>query len=211
MMNFRVLKTNIINTLGAAEAGRFQTIGYQRERTAAGESLNNLRMATVYYYKGDFPVSNSGRMGPLQHDVTYNINLRVSEAGSGDIALLNDPASTPVQRAAALQAFNEAALLADNSFDELAEIVFQILMDNRNYDFGMDKGTIADRWISGIQKDDPLSEGEYVVITGSMPLMCRTVENIEGDVGTPADTFDTTLVVSDDEHTKAGVKVVNTT
>lgn len=209
-MNFRKLKAKLIETLGSAEAGRFRTIGYQHQKTAASEIIGTLRSVVIYYNQSQFLKPSSQMLGSVQHEVQYKIDLRVSEAAAGDIAILNNVGSTPLQRAAALSSFQEATARADEAFDELAEIVYQILEDARNYDYGMDKGLISNRWISEIQKDPIESEGEYVVITGTMPLMCRLVETIEGDEGTPADTIDTTLIISDDEQTKAGKTIINT-
>ena len=43
MMNFRVIKASLIdNVIGPAEAGRFTTIGFQRQSKSAIESLTKV-------------------------------------------------------------------------------------------------------------------------------------------------------------------------
>jgi hypothetical protein len=208
-MNFRTLKSAIISILATAEAGRYVTIGAQRQSTAATEITDNSRTVQVYYDNGQFRESAGRIIGSVTHAVTFNIDLKVSASASVDLAVLNAVGSTPAQRAAALTALQESSAKADEIFDELVEIVFQVLMDARNYDLGQAKGVVADRWIPSIQKNEPLPQGELVVLTGSMPLMCRTVEHITGETPSAATTIDTTLIVDDDEDTKAGKTVIN--
>jgi hypothetical protein len=208
-MNFRILKTAIIEILSAAEAGRYRTIDSQRQSTAASEVVNNLRTVQVYYENGQFRESSGRMIGSVMHEITFNIDLKVSSPASVDLSVLNNITSTPVQRAAALVALQESSAKADEIFDELVDIIFQVLMDARNYDLGLEKGIISNRWIPNIQKNEPLPQGELVVLTGSMPFTCRTIEYITGEDPSPADTIDTTLVVDDDEDTKAGKTVIN--
>lgn len=211
MMNFRTIKDSLINNvLGPAEAGRFQTIGFQRQSKSAEEVKGNLRTAQVYYSSGDFPKSSGRNSGTAQHDVAYRVDLTVSEPAKGDIAVLNNPGATAVQKAAALLAFQEGSQLVDDSLDELIDVVYQILMDARNIDMGLDKGIVASRWISGVQKDQPIPQGDLVVLTGSMRLTLKTPEVIVGDVGTVGNIFDTVIDLEGDDVEKTGVTVDNT-
>jgi hypothetical protein len=216
MMQFRKNKDAIVTILGNAENGRYQTVGFQRQTKSADEVLGNDRMVQVYYSAGDFP-KKSGRInGPNQHDMTFNIDLTVSRAAEGDLSILQNPASTSGEIAAALLLFSEASELADQSIDELINIVYQVIMDAQNIDFGLTtgsppvatRGVVSNRWIDQIQKNDPVPRGEYVILTASMKLTCRGVELIDGDSGIPGEkVLDTQIDIEGDDVEKAGVTV----
>lgn len=200
MMNFRTIKTNIVNLLAAAEVGRFVTIGFQRQGSSANIAKGNNRTVQVYFQNGDFP-KNKGRLtGPVQHDITYIIELTTAAPAKVDLSVLDNLGSTPAQKSSALAAMKESAEEADNLFDELAEIVYQILMDARNIDLGS-SFTVANRWIPNIRKDDPLNRGELVTLTGTMSLTCSIDEQVTGDTPVDGDkVFNTTTQVSYDEN-----------
>jgi len=209
MMQFRTLKDNIITILGAAAAGRFVTVGFQRQSRSADEIKDSSRTVQLYYSSGDLPRGSAGLTGPAKHVITYRIDLSVSKAAVGDLSVINNPAATPVQISAALAAFQEAADLADQSIDELIEIVYQILMDARNVDLGFNAGGVADRWLSNIEKDNPLPRGDLVVLTASMRLTCSVSEDVLGDSGTAATEFDNVVNIEGDDVEKTGVFVDN--
>lgn len=205
-MAFRTIKSSIVSILGSAEDGRYQTIGFQRQVKGADEVLDNLRFVTVYFSSGGFPKSSGRNTGVTQHDITYRIELTVSKAAEADLTTLNDPNSTDTERAAAMIAMEEASFLADASLDELFDIVYQILMDPRNYDFGQPKGKVANRWVDQLQKDDPVPQGELVVITGSALLTMRASEDIVGETGTPGNgIISTTVDIEGDDVERTGV------
>jgi hypothetical protein len=208
MMNFRKVKTSIENILIKAENNRYVTVGFQRQSKSAIESLDFSRMVQVYYSSGDFDKSAGRLNGPVQHDVTFNIDLTVSKAAEGDMSAIINPSATQQDIIDALANFSEASQLTDESIDQLINIIYQELMDAENYDLGMDVGIVSNRWINRIQKNDPLPQGEYVTITASMQLMCRMVEIVEGDTGTPGGkVFDTVVDIANDDIEQTGVKV----
>jgi hypothetical protein len=210
MMRFREVKQSLINNvLGPAEAGRFQTIGFQRQKKSAEENKGNSRTIQVYYNSGDFPTSRGSLQGPNQHDLTFKIDITVSEPVGADLSVLRDNLSTPAEKAAALLLAQESAERADNSIDELFEIVYQIVMDARNINLGIDTSNfrVANRWIGQIQKDDGLENGDLFVITGSMQLTCRVSEDVTGDTPTLADTIETKIEFDGDPNENTGVTV----
>lgn len=210
-MQFRLNRDAIESILVAAEAGRYQTVGFQRQNVSADEILDNLRKITVYYSSGLFPKSSGSLVGPTQHDQTFNIDFMASKAAEGDLDVLQNPASTPSQIATALSQFAEASKLVNESIDELIDIAYQVLMDARNIDFGLAPGTIANRWINNIQKNDPLPQGEYVILTASMQLTCRSVEVVTGDPGVSGlKIFDTVIDLEGDDIEKTGITVQET-
>lgn len=210
-MNFRIIKDGIINkVLFPASAGKFIVIGSQKQSRDAVETLNLKRTVQVYYSASDFP-KGSGRLnGPVQNNLTYRIELMVSSAAKGDLSVINDENSSAAQIATAIAAFQEASDLVDCYFDELVEDVYQIIMSGLNCDLGLPKGTISNRWIKAVQKDQPESRGGYVTLTGAMNLTCSTAEQVPGDVGITAGIFDNTIDIEGDDVEKTGVTVDNT-
>lgn len=207
-MNFQIIKGNLVSILQTAEGGRYRTIGYQQQGQSAIETLDNERSIQVYFSNGLFKKSGGSRIAYVDHTMTFRIEMTASKASEGDLAPLENPASTPAERATALAAFQDAAALADDSLDELIEIVYQIIMDARNRDVGLDPaGVLADSWIDQIQKDNPIPRGEYVAITGLMQFTCKMNEDLTGDPGTTAgNIIDTEIELETDDVGKAGTQ-----
>ena len=207
-MMFRTVKDSIVNNvLGPAEEGRFVTIGFQRQSKSANEVLDMSRLVQVYFAGGNF--DKPGRKIELAHDITYNIELTVSKAAEGDLSVINNPNASQAQISAAIMAFQEASDLADTSIDELIDIVYQILMDAQNIDLGMVAGEVSSRWVTGIKKNQPVPQGEYVILTASMSLTCRVAEEVSGEVGV-AQTGKPYLTVVDidgDNNEKTAIQV----
>ena len=212
MMKFRKIKLSIIdNVLGPAEAGRYRTIGYQKQNTDVEDVLGNNRTVQVFFSSSDFPKNASGLQGPFKHEVSYRIELAVAEESAVNLAALKDENATDADREKAWKSFVGAGDAADDSFDELAEIVFQVLMDARNIDLGMFIGDAPDRWVGQIRKDEPEPTSEYVMLTGAMMLTCSPSEEAGGDPGvTVASIIDTTVDLEGDDIERAGVKVTTT-
>jgi hypothetical protein len=207
-MQFRTVKAAIVSVLGAAEAGRFRTIGHQSQSQGAETIKGSLRSVRVYYGAGNFPKNSGSITGPNQHDISFNIELAVSEPTKVDLAVLDNPASTDGQRAAALLAATEADELADASFDELADIVYQILMDARNSEFGL-QDEVANRWVQSINKDQIGRVGGLCTVTGTIQLTLRVAEDIVGDVGVGLEGIDSQIKV-ENQDAVTGVSVTLT-
>lgn len=208
MMNFRQIKDRILNILGSNANGRFQVIGYQRQNKNASELTGVLRTAQVYYFAGDFPKGKSGLTGPVQHEITFRIELTAAAAAAGDLATIKNAVSTAQQKANKLLAFQSAAQRCDCSLDEFFEIIYQILMDGRNLDVGMNPGEVSNRWVQRIEKDDIEDKGELVVLTGSMDFSLNTIEQILGDTGGVSGDllYDVTIDIDGDDTEQTKVK-----
>jgi len=183
MMNFRVVNAALINILGSATAGAFRVIGYRGQGHDSEEVRNLKRMVQVYCAFGDFPKSAGRQTGPAQHVLTFNIDFSVSSAARVNLAAINAPGATSLQIATALAGLQEASYEADVLLDELIDLTYQIVMDGRNFDLGMDKGVMSSRWVTRIQKDEPQPVGDLVTLTGRMVYTCQTVEEVAGDTG----------------------------
>lgn len=207
-MTFATVSKNITAILGTAAAGRYRVIGYQSQSDDANEYKNSNRLVRVFYSEGNYPKNSGGISGPVMHDATFDIELSVTKAAEGDLATLNDPLATPVQLQAALAGVKHAEQAANESWDELYEIVFGIIMDARNVDLDMPVGEIADRWIAQLKKDEPLKFGSLVMITGIAQLEVRMDEPILGETGTESgQIYDTTIDIDNDDNERTGVSV----
>lgn len=208
-MQFRITKKNLVTILGNAARGRFRVVDHQVQVIDSTEILGDNRRVQVFYGEGDFSKSKAGQTGPVQHEPTYRIELGVSAATEVNLAVLNSETSTAAQRSAALSAFKSSAKLADDSIDELFEIVYQILMDGRNVDLGEEGPpyVISNRWVESFRKDSPVPQGEYVELTGSIQFSCQMIEAITGDTGKDAvqPAFDITDDLDGDDNEKTGV------
>jgi hypothetical protein len=212
MMRFREVKEAIINVLGAAATanGTYRVIGYQDRNRAAEEALGDSRLVEVFCSSGDFPKSAGDIGGTMIHDPTIQILLTVASRSLVDLSVLDDPGASDAARAAALLAAKPATSIADDSMDELIELVYQVLMDAAERDFGL-TDLVANKWIPSWRKDAPLNLGEYVILGANMTLEFRVDEEVDGDSVVPADVIDTTLVVADengdDTNGKAGYQL----
>ena len=212
MMNFEIIEDSVINNvLGPAEAGRYITIDYQKQTTDLEDVLDNFRTVQVFYSSSDFPKNASALQGPFKHEISYRLELSVSKRAEVNLAPLVDEGSTDEEREKAWKSFKESGAAADKSFNELVRIMFQVIMDARNIDLGLEPGFATDRWIGQVRKDEPEVTGELVALTGTMLLTCSTSEEAGGDPGvTGAHTIDTTVDLEGDDVEKGGVKATTT-
>ena len=207
-MMFRVIKDSLINNvIGPAACEKFVVVGFQRQSKNALETVDQLRTVQVFYAASKFPKSSGRLNGPTQNDLTYRVEFTVSSAAKGDLSVINDPASTVEQVSKAISDFQEASELADCSFDELVDDVYQIIMDARNTDLGLDRGSVSNRWIDSVIKDQPQPKGSHVTLTGYMELTCRTAEQVPGATGVPGGINDITIDIQDDDVERTGVLV----
>jgi len=219
LMNFQTLKRSIIeNVLVPAEAGRYFTIGHQRHRASA-EHINANRQVTLYYSEGTFPDGAAQSYGDVIHTPTFLVELLVATSAEIDLATLNDETASENDKAKALRAMSEASTRADEQMDDLIAIIWNVLMDARNEQMGVDPPKdrpdlkmIASRKVDQIRKDTPSQDGEFFVLSASMRLTCRLEESIHGvSLPEPGDvTFDSDITLDGDSALQ-GVEVTNPT
>lgn len=213
MMRFRVLKKNIIDLLGEKAADSFKVIGYQRQVKSAKDLKEGRRLAQVYFEQVTYPESAGRLRGKVTGNYTYAIELSLAAPAKMDVQKIldaadeADPEVAEQMRAHAMQSFVESAEVADEAWDEFAEVVWQILMDSTQYDFKMDKGTISNRWITEIRKDDTLPVGEQVLLTGRLTFTVHLLEEVQGASGVQGEMIDLGLRVREDLVARTGVIV----
>ena len=207
-MNFEKIKFSVVDILAAGANNCFVVVGHQRQGTAAEERTGFNRSVQVFWSASDFPKSSGSIGGDRNNDATYRIELTVAAPAQGDLRTLSNENASAAALSMALSALKEGSAVADASLDDLVGLVYQILSDATNKDMGQAIGEVADPWIGTAQKDDPLFEGELVILTASMFLTLRTVETITGLTATPAgDIQNTTLDIVDDDVEQTAVSI----
>ena len=208
LMNFETAKANLVTILGDAAAGQYQVVGYQPQGLSGAQVLDNSRIVQVSSQNATLPKDRAGLTGPFDMDTTYIIGLTVSASTKGDLATLDNEASTEGDRATAIAAMILASENADRQWDELARLVIQTLFDGRNVDVGfVAPYPVQGRWIPGWEKDQPKESGQHAVVTGRILFNCMISEIAPGATPTPAGALpmDADLVI-DGDTAKAGTQ-----
>ncbi len=208
-MVFRQVKSYLVAQLEAEAAGRYQVAGYQKQVISADDVKDALRLVQVFWERTDFPAASYRQSETRTTEATFRIRLITAAGAEIDLVTLNSDASTSAQKKAALLAISNAAARADDSFDELAEIVYQIIEDATRRKLGTSGGIVSNRRLSSIDKDEIEEQGDLVVLTGSAVLTVRLEESITGGTTTPLTTIDLTLTQEGDDVGKAGVEVTH--
>jgi hypothetical protein len=157
---------------------------------------------TVYYASGDFGKKSSVN-NPYDHNCTYRIDVLVGSTAKVDLSVLQNPASTPAQMAAALGDSHAASVLSDEKTEAVLSALFDIIMSPVNRNLGTDYNT--NRWIDGFEKKNPQSLGAIVIQSASITLSARCVEEVSGETGVSGNGGVDTIVDLRDES-KQGVK-----
>jgi len=211
MMNFRKIKESLVELLGSKAAGRFKVIGYQKQIKNASETEGNNRAVEIFYSDGDMPKKGSSLTGPIDHDMEFKLEFTVSAQAKADLVVLENPGSTTAEVETALAELQVATKIADDSIDELWELVYQILMDALEVGLGLldedgKENVVQNRWVGEFRKDTAQPKGELVILTASAKYTCRTDEEITGDTVTSGEVMDTTLNQDDDKENIAGTR-----
>lgn len=184
-MNFEIVRDALLATLIANQGSLFRTIGEQKQSIGSSEGKGILRTVQVFYSTGDYPKGKSGKQR-FEHEMGFQIEYTVSSPATADLAVLNDDDATAGAKQAALDASLEGTFLADRSLDELRRIVTQILMNPVNQDLGLAIGVVGSTWLSNYRKNEPLPNGNLIVLTGSETFSGVVTETTAGVTPTAA-------------------------
>jgi hypothetical protein len=199
MMTFRTIPPALLVTLGAAAASRFTVEGYDKQSHAVEELLNDLRHVTVLYSSGQMQRAASAWVsGPVQHECTFPVELLVAADAKADLTVLNDTTSTALEYTSALAAMQPAAKRANDNWDELFDLVWNILMAPANMALGLAAGVVANRWCGNPQKAKPFSRGKYILVSGTFDYTCTVQEYPTGVVGVAGESVDLSMTVTAD-------------
>lgn len=205
-MGFIEAKRALVNLLEANANGRFRVVSYETKPTGAEEYLGNKRTVRVFYSEGNF--LEDSLTTPVMHSVKINIEMVVVEKGDADLGVIDDPNSTEAQRALALAGISPAASRVDASFDELTDLVWNIIMAPQNQWFGIEKYKIGSRKISKIYKDRLIPQGMYAILTGYIELSFDVEEISVGLPAQPLEVINTDFTpINGDEVQKTSSEV----
>lgn len=186
-MMFRTIKSRIVEILGDNAGTDFQVFGYQGRRQGAHNAKLDDRTVRVFYRRGEMSKRGSALTGPVVHEMTFDVEITTSAPASVNTTVLNDSSSTAAEKSTALAATRRASDIADEKLDEVMDLVYQILTDNRYQKLdnsedleGANDLAISDRWIDSMEKDIPSANGELVSITGALTYTVRAKEQLTG-------------------------------
>lgn len=182
-MEFINAKNAVVALLEQAAAGRYRVVSFEPLPTDAKDFQGNNRTVRAFYSGGSFP--KQGLTTPAMHDISMTLELVVTASSETDLGVLDDPASTPAQKALAMSGTTPAALLADASFDEFISILWNVIMEPKNQWLGLAKYVIGNRWISKVQKDRLIPVGEQCILTGFIELEFNIEETSVGETPHP--------------------------
>jgi len=205
----------VVSLLGAQSAGRFNVIGYQLQKKDTG-TINDNALVQCIIDRASVDDNRRSRNGAKIHDCSIKILFTVAQPGMLDIATLQNPNSTALQRSQALQDLLNPAQQAAFKIYSAWSAVFEILDDARNIYFGLPDNSISDKSYSDFALDEPLPRGALGVLTASSILSFRIKEEQLGDLGNQPIQVINDIVLKGagideivDDISKAGVLVEN--
>ena len=184
-MKFILIKESIIkNVLGPYAEDEFDLIGHLKQ-TKDAENISQKSIIQVFFTRSQIDWGSTKTKGNFIHMATYQIDVTVAVKSEVDIAVINNPESTPAQKIKALDQTLEATAIADNKIDELYALIISIIRDPRNNNLGVDPKIVklANVRPEQFEKNDPLEEGGLVVCTATLILTCRVPECVSGEEG----------------------------
>jgi len=184
-MVFEDLRDGLIATLEANETGRFITVSYKRQGIDAEQIKGALRTIQVFFDAGDYP--EKGYVpGNFTHDVSFGIVYEASAASTMDLAVIENPASTESEIAAAIINGKVAEERVDRAIDEMRRFATQILLDPPNEDFTLPKYTVNNARLTGFKKGSPGKLGKLVTLRATETFTAIIEERTTGSTVTPA-------------------------
>jgi len=195
----------IIRLLSDNADNRYTVVNPQNRKSDA-EDIFQKPQVTVFYSEGTFDKRKSSVNSPYHHDATFNIWIQAAAKATVNLAVLQDPASTPGQCAAALANSNSASVLVDEKADQLLSALFDVIMSPVNRNLGADY--VTSRWITQIKKNNPEPMGAIVTETAFLTLTAQCEEEVSGE--TPSEGLggiDTVIELDNEKEQKQGVTV----
>ena len=191
--------------LNGSTAGDYRVIGYQKTAEDAENGIGDKRFVTCYYSNGDFPKSSGVEAGgPIDHDMSFQVELTVTQPAKGDASSLTS-ASTAAQRLSALTGFKDACRLADRELDDFYSVIWNLIMDSRNRDLGYSEN-LGSRWIGSFQKGEPIDMQKFVTISGVLSLTAMIDEIPAGDPGLTGEDVAVNFGINEDPVQATGLK-----
>jgi hypothetical protein len=197
-MNVDLVEQAIVSLLDGQET--FRVDGYDSVIVSADEITGNNRLVQIFYSDSAFLEGESAVGGEYVNQATFTIRFLVAANTQVDKTVFENEESTEEERRTAISNLEKASKLAHVSIKDLWDKVFTILTDNRNFNLGIAESTliVSDPWISKFEKNRPISDGEYIVVTGVCELTCKFLESVIGEAPVPMEIIDTEIIFNED-------------
>jgi hypothetical protein len=198
------VKAALADLLEASAAGRYR-VARSVKRLADAEDVLALPLITVYYDRGNFPEGKSSIQGPYQHEADLRVDILTAAAAEMDLTLLTN-GGTQEQITAALAAKTDAEVLAEAKADEIAGIVFDVIMrpENRKLGLGYDPA----RRITSYTRGKPHDTGAIVLLGAYFTVTVRVPEYTAQETGKPGTVISHRIDFTDDAGGETGEGVV---
>jgi hypothetical protein len=185
MLATLAVKVALAALLEASAAGRYQVAGVVKRKADAKDVLS-VPQVTVYYDQGGFLEAKSSVNGPYQHEATLRVDMLTAAVAEMDLSPIVN-GGTNEQIAAALAAKTDAEAIVDTKADEIAGIIFDVIMRPENRNFGLDYN--PGRWITGYTRGKPQTMGAIVVLAGYFTITVQVPEYTTQETGRPGTTI----------------------
>jgi len=169
-----------------SENGTLFEVSGIRRRVLDAQKVNE--KPRVYVFLASADTKKDGRSTsypPYANDCTITIVCNVVEKAQANLEVLADPDSTQEQRAEALSGMNDAYLSAKTHAEDLAALLYKILMSPVNQTLGLPYD--PKRWVTGTRFEfsDPESGGE-ISFGATLTMSATTYEdNFFTETGVP--------------------------
>ena len=157
----------------------FQVIGSPDANYDESESAF-LPIVELHIPDGNFHDRGSSVYGKKTHSFKIQVSIIASARSSYDLALINNPGSTPEQIATAITAGQTATHNAFVSAYDILSLVFSFINNAQNYDLGMDEFEIKDKRYSDYKMSKPVLTGNMATVTIVSSIDCIVEEDTTG-------------------------------
>lgn len=188
MKNFVSAKKALQEFLSNNSNGEYYVVGHSLQKKNAQEIERRGSKMVQVYITGVSPdrfVSSVNSETTVR--CTATVRMTVTASVEMDLAVIEDPQSTPAQRASSLADSYDAAAKADDEMDELFGQMFDLVLGADGEYFGSGAENpyeIADRWGDDFRKEEAIKGGSLVVINGYFDISFTTQDIPNGDTPT---------------------------
>lgn len=177
MMEFRVLTKSVTRLLGDSAQGEYKVLGHEPFPQDASEYKGKNRTVRVFYPGGEF--SNQASEA-YDHEFKLRVEMCVTADAETDLDTLLNGDSTQQELAYAMASMRDSADVANSQFDEMIDLVFNVLASPSNKWLGLEKYRVKEASVLDSKKNRLLPFGEHAVLTGWITLGIKMREEATG-------------------------------
>lgn len=129
---------------------------------------------------GDFFAPGSSPTGDKLHSFTIEIHVIASASAKYDLSVIENPSSTEEEVATAMIAGLGAANIAYGIIFEVFSLIFDLINNRANYDFGLEKYTLKKKELGKYNIERHVTSGNLATVHGMSKIDLLVVEPVEG-------------------------------